>query len=87
METAYFSNKELLQDVKSLVENLINAGQPVAAQQVQDGLNLLNGLTDGWAELAASLEMVHIVSGAMLEEGQKSQLERILTAVRAILYC
>ena len=83
---SYASNDEFFQALTKLIERMRQSSHGAAADKLQSGYAALNGLTDGWAILLASLEEVVASDGPQLPGEQASELHSLLSAVKKAVY-
>jgi hypothetical protein len=84
-KVVFTSNEALFDAVRGLIKQMKAAGQVRAAEELEDGMSCLNGLTDGWGLFLESIDKARKMSGG-LAASQKATLEDIRAAVDRIVY-
>lgn len=83
---AFHSNRELVEAVENLQNDLASSGNEEAGKLIKEGISGLNGLTDGWAYLLESLEATTRKHGARFSRQQNADFDIIIGAVKKIVY-
>ena len=86
MKKEYSSNKEFFEDIEHYQKELLESGHNHASKEIQEGLDCINGLTDGWALFMESLEKVSNEYAAEFSEKQNEKLANFLTIVKKAVY-
>ncbi len=80
------SNLELIEYINQLKSNLIESDNTQASTVIEEGLMALNGLTDGWAMLLESIELVQSELNSEINEYQLTMLDTIQNSLRKVVY-
>ncbi|HCG6644169.1 hypothetical protein O4N70_24925 [Vibrio parahaemolyticus] len=80
------SSLELIEYINQLKSNLIESDNTQASKVIEEGLMALNGLTDGWAMLLESIELVQSEFNSELNEYQLTMLDTIQNSLRKVVY-
>jgi hypothetical protein len=86
MKKKYRDNQEFFDDVRAFQIELEGLGEIEAADEIKDGMNLINGLTDGWAMLLDSLNKVKADFSSSLNSAQKDKLDIFITLTHRAVY-
>ena len=80
------SNIELLDAIEALQMSLVSSNNEQANAILVKGMSSLNGLTDGWAQLLESADLVYKQFNTELTQVQLCELKRIQSTVSIILH-
>ncbi len=80
------SSLELIEYINQLKSNLIESDNTQASKVIEEGLTALNGLTDGWAMLLESIELVQSEFNSEINEYQLTMLDTIQNSLRKVVY-
>jgi hypothetical protein len=80
------SNMELLDTIEALQMSLVSSNNEQANAFLAEGMSSLNGLTDGWAQLLESIDLVYKQFGSELTPVQLQELKEIQSAVNKLVY-
>ncbi len=80
------SSLELIEYINQLKSKLIESDNTQASKVIEEGLMALNGLTDGWAMLLESIEVVQREFNSELNEYQLTMLDIIQNSLLKVLY-
>jgi len=86
MKKKYIDNQEFFDDVRAFQIELEGPGEIEAADEIKDGMNLINGLTDGWAMFLDSLNMVKADFSSSLDSAQKDKLDIFINLTHQAVY-
>ena len=87
MESMEFqSNMELLDAIEALQMSLVSSNNEQANALLAEGMSSLNGLTDGWAQLLESADLVYKQFGTELTQVQLQELKIIQSAVSTVVH-
>ena len=81
------SHEEFWQTVNEFIADLDKSGNSPAAEELKNGMRLVTGLTDGWADFLESIEKVKKQHSSQLSGTQRSTLKNIHQAVYQRVYC
>ena len=79
------SNEEFFQATTEFIASLHQSGRHSEAKTLREGLDLVTGLTDGWALLLDSVKEVEKSAGA-LNASERKKLTEIHDAVYQTVY-
>jgi hypothetical protein len=82
----FASNDEFFAALRQLIADFQRSGHATAALELQGGLGSLNGLTDGWAMLLASLQKVQGAHGIDGDPDRNSLLADLVSVAHAAVY-
>jgi len=80
------SNLELIEYINKLKSSLIESDNILASKAIEEGLLTLNGLTDGWAMLLESIDLVKNEFNSELNECQLKMLNIIQNSLHKVVY-
>jgi len=86
MKKKYRDNQAFFDDVRAFQIELGRLGEIEAANEIKDGMNLINGLTDGWAMFLNSLNKVKAEFSSSLNPAQKDKLDVFINLTRKAVY-
>ena len=76
---------ELFDAIEALQMSLVSSNNEQANALLAEGLSCLNGLTDGWAQLLESVDLVYKHFGTELTQVQLQELKKIQSTVSRVL--
>jgi len=82
----YASSDEFFQDLKSFIERMDTSGHTDVANELREGLLLLNGLTDGWAMLMDSVKATIEKYEGSLDRADAAELKEFLCVIKKAVY-
>lgn len=77
---------DLLETIDSLQTSIVLSGNDEVNAILSDGISSLNGLTDGWALLLQSLDLIQLKFKGALTKQQATDLAVIQKAVKKMVY-
>jgi hypothetical protein len=86
LEWPFRSNQEYFEVLEHFALQLEHGGRVAEAGDLRSGLGMLNGLTDGWAQLLESIEKVHRACASELPVVQRATLENLRKGAMAAVY-
>jgi hypothetical protein len=81
------SYEEFWRTVHEFIAELEASGNSPAADELKNGMRLVTGLTDGWADFLESIEKVKKQYSPQFNSAQRSILKNIHQAVYRRVYC
>ena len=81
------SHEEFWRTVNEFISELEASGNSPAAEELKNGMRLVTGLTDGWADFLESIEKVKKQYSPQLNSSQRATLKNIHRAVYQRVYC
>ena len=80
------SNMELLDAIEALQMSLVSSNNEQANALLAEGMSSLNGLTDGWAQLLESVDLVYKQFGTEFTQVQLQELKIIQSTVSKVVH-
>ncbi len=86
MKKEYKDNQEFFNDIQAFKSELEYIGEMEAAKEINDGMSLINGLTDGWAMFLDSLKKVNSEYSSSFTSEQKEELKHYIEITGKAVY-